>query len=918
MKIRISLPENRDFAGHLEVVGASGAVVFGPVPAAGRAHDELAAVHGNVSRSPLRPYGDTPLGTYAVRGVVEPSEGSGPDGESLGTEGTVLLEPASGQAALADAHGRFRLFIQGGDDDAGLCATAGGVRLRDRDLKQLVALVRRAPERVQCEIVATAQQGAKVSLARTPRDRDPPALPGRLYVWTRPPAKSLSPSLASTAGSRAAAYSPRMFVVPEHSGAAGGTEYGGGGDEGAGTGADTGASGPSDTGVGSLPISGVDVAPAPGVDLNPPPDQTDVTIAQAGGSQLLSTAPPTGLSNPYSPEQGGWVVGPSPNNPFTDSPAGGPLAQFAGTEAGTYSGGPPDDGKQNSYTGGPPADAYFHDMATQLGGTFEGYDEEGRPVISISLSGRPEPNASPAPDPGQNYTPVTDPGQNYTPATPQRDTTNDSDAAIQEMVTRFAQYDADLAASQAGQPQPANAPAPDPNAPPAPAPGQNYTPANAPGQRDTINDPDAAIQEMVTRFTQYDADLAASQAGQPQPANAPGQNFSTPGVSDLRPPDSPSAPLSRFVSAVPGGLGVGSLFAPQPNWYYRGLAGWEPTIADIQAGADLVPHPINPGRTYVQGTPAEMTFRQTRPGAVNAQGLPVGPKFTLGTDRISTAGDLDAFISGPLQNRGTGELTRIDVDLLRRLGGQFYEPEELLRHLDAIEANLNQQLADLNARAANGEPVNTALKKVQYDLGSVDRARAHVNAFQEGEGVGSIPSRAISEVPGASLPEAAAREARFLQGLEVARGLGEGFLVVGAAISVERVLTAPPDQTGRVLAEEGGGWAFSFAAAGEGAEVGLALGAAFGIETGPGAIITGAIGGLIGGAFGFFTGQVIGGAAYSGLESSTNWLIDSMVQGQIEQDQAAARRGSTTGELPPTYIDRGPTGDPFNDAFLFP
>jgi hypothetical protein len=380
----------------------------------------------------------------------------------------------------------------------------------------------------------------------------------------------------------------------------------------------------------------------------------------------------------------------------------------------------------------------------------------------------------------------------------------------------------------------------------------------------------------------------------------------------------PNQPVPRAASALTGGLGVGSNFIPQPNWYYRGLAGWEPTFPQIQAGADLVPHPINPGSTYVQGTVPEMTFRQTRPGQVNAQGVPVGPKFTMGTDRISTAGNLESFVSGNLQNRGTGELVRIDVDVIRRLGGEFYTPDQLLDHLDTIESDLRERLADLQERAANGERVRTQIRDVQWDLGSVERARAHVNAFQEGEGVGSISSRAISRVPGGSLPEAAANEARFLQNLEGARSLGHGFMVVGGYLSVQRIMTAPPDQVGRVIAQEGGGWAFSFPAAAAGAEAGAAIGAAFGIETGPGAIITGAIGGLIGGAIGFFTGQVIGDEAYSGLESATNWLFNSMIQGQIEQDQEAARRGSTTGELPPPYINNGPSGDPLEDAFLFP
>jgi hypothetical protein len=470
MKIRIGLPENRDYAGRLEVLDASGAVVFGPIPAAGRAHDELAAGHGNVPRNPLRPYGDTPLGTYTVRGVVESA---------------VVLEPASGQAALADAHGRFRFFIQGGGgdggDDGGLPATAGGVRLHDRDLEQLLALVRRASGRVHCEIVTTAEQGAKVSLAQLPLDRDPPPLPAPSHVSTRPSADAAPP--ARTASARAARYVPRMFVVPERSGA-GSTVYGAGG-------GDTGAAvGLADTGipdVGPLPTGGVDVAPTPGEDLNPPLDETGVTIAESGGSQLLSTAAPTGLSSPYASDQGGWIVNPQPNDPFSDAPAtANLLVAYTIGDVDTYSGGQPDAGNANAYTdtqavdpysnaigaeqtgggqvaarGTPPSDQvvdiqnlegltpvgtstihgvdYAHYQVTLDGVAYDAYTNDIRyPSQAFLIRAAAQPGqttgadgagadsaaaprdaaaaVTPAPAPSQNYTPATSPGQNFSPA----------------------------------------------------------------------------------------------------------------------------------------------------------------------------------------------------------------------------------------------------------------------------------------------------------------------------------------------------------------------------------------------------------------------------------------------------------------------------------------------------------------------
>ena len=235
-----------------------------------------------------------------------------------------------------------------------------------------------------------------------------------------------------------------------------------------------------------------------------------------------------------------------------------------------------------------------------------------------------------------------------------------------------------------------------------------------------------------------------------------------------------------------------------------------------------------------------MTFRHTRAG---------GNVLQVGTDRISTAGRLESFQT-LLKTRGTGELARIDVDLLR-LGAEFIEYEEVISHLETIETDLMQQLQSAQA-AGRGR---NAIKRLENHLTAVRNAQSYVRTFREGHGVGSIPSRAVSEVSGISVADAALREARFLRSLQILRYGGRVFLVAGAALSIKRVFDAPPEQTGRVAAEEAGGWAFSLAGAAAGAEGGALLGAALGIETGPGAIISGAIGGVIGGAAGFIGGE---------------------------------------------------------------
>jgi hypothetical protein len=417
MIIRISLPEDRDYAGRLEVLDAAGAVVLGPFPAAGRAHDKPAAAHGNALRNPLLPYGDTPIGTYSVRGAVESGLGTALDSKVFGVHGVVLLEPVSGQAALADAHGRFRLFIQGGDDDeGGLRATAGAVRLLDRDQKQLVALLGRIAERVLCEIIPTAECGAKVGVTRPPFDSDPPELPGQSYVATQPTrsrsATNLGPrTLMSSAGSRPARSRTRFFVVPEHSGS-GGTSYGtdGGGDT---TGADDGSNQPV--------VTATDSVPSPGADLNAPPDQTVVIENASGASQLLSTAAQTGLSSPYGPEQGGWLVAPQEGNSYTNvTGPGGPLIAYAGNDVETYSGTPSNAGNANSYTGTPNVYPYYPDS------------QNAAPSQASPLNPSQAPTSSGYIQPDK-INPQLAPDQ------------------MAALVAQYAQYDAQLAASQLDQ-----------------------------------------------------------------------------------------------------------------------------------------------------------------------------------------------------------------------------------------------------------------------------------------------------------------------------------------------------------------------------------------------------------------------------------------------------------------------------------
>ncbi len=350
------------------------------------------------------------------------------------------------------------------------------------------------------------------------------------------------------------------------------------------------------------------------------------------------------------------------------------------------------------------------------------------------------------------------------------------------------------------------------------------------------NSPGAGQPITVISMTEaeYQALTGQPAAALPEDALPPG-----PGL-DLEP--GAAGPAPGAVSAIPGGLGAGSLSVPQPNWYYRVLSPTDPSAAQILGGADLLPVPLAPGNTFQPAAnPAEMTFRHLRPGGNVPQ---------VGTDRISTAGDLEAFRT-ILADRGTGELVRVDVDAARRLGAQFLEQGDVLAHLDEIGRTLTEQL---EAARAAGRGRNY-IARLEGRMRALEAARNYARTFQEGQGVNSIPSRAVSQVEGASLPEAVAGEQAFARNLRFFRYGGRVLLVVGAGMSMYRVASAPPEQQGRVAAQEAGGWALSLPAGAAGAEAGAALGGALGIETGPGAIVLAAFGALVGGAIGFFGGQ---------------------------------------------------------------
>lgn len=154
LRIVVELPRNRDFCGALSVFGANGEVLCGPFPVAGRANDALASSRGNPGRNRLLRFGDTPTGTWRVRDILPSGRDTSFTVFDFGPNGVVVLEATGGEAALADANGRFQLLIQGGDasSENRLRATAGALRLSNDSLARLVEVLRE-DEASRCDVI---------------------------------------------------------------------------------------------------------------------------------------------------------------------------------------------------------------------------------------------------------------------------------------------------------------------------------------------------------------------------------------------------------------------------------------------------------------------------------------------------------------------------------------------------------------------------------------------------------------------------------------------------------------------------------------------------------------------------------------------------------------------------------------------
>ncbi len=179
-RLIVELLPNRDRCGGISLIDANGRKVRGPFPVAARSSDNIAVTNGNPQRDTLLRFGDTPIGGYLVRRILKSGSGTKFPASRFGPHGLIVMEPVTGDAACADANGRFHFLIIGGDlsSDRKLRSTAGSLRLRNDHLRSLIkALAQRSD--VRCEITEGDHlpQRGTVHVDKLCRDDDPIDVP---------------------------------------------------------------------------------------------------------------------------------------------------------------------------------------------------------------------------------------------------------------------------------------------------------------------------------------------------------------------------------------------------------------------------------------------------------------------------------------------------------------------------------------------------------------------------------------------------------------------------------------------------------------------------------------------------------------------------------------------------------------------
>lgn len=140
MKISIKLPKNRVNEGLLQVMNDD--AVLAEFPCLGKADNGAAKLVENLDRNPLKPFGDTPLGTW----TAEFDRGIGLEERTYGEFGVFKLTPTSGDALTSHQppYNRKGIWIHGGVPGiyGNLRPTYGCIRVRDKVIKEILNLIK--------------------------------------------------------------------------------------------------------------------------------------------------------------------------------------------------------------------------------------------------------------------------------------------------------------------------------------------------------------------------------------------------------------------------------------------------------------------------------------------------------------------------------------------------------------------------------------------------------------------------------------------------------------------------------------------------------------------------------------------------------------------------------------------------------
>lgn len=167
LTVRVKLPKDRNKTGTLTLIDPTiGLPIAGPFPVLGRAARNTATQKGNPGADSLKPYGDTPLGGYLIDRIQSNGPGTSRPVEIYGSAGSIVMDPVSGDAAIAEANGRTGLLIHAGRQQftptplpSHLKVTNGCLRMLENDLKNLIIKIEENsflfPGKVSIEISPT-------------------------------------------------------------------------------------------------------------------------------------------------------------------------------------------------------------------------------------------------------------------------------------------------------------------------------------------------------------------------------------------------------------------------------------------------------------------------------------------------------------------------------------------------------------------------------------------------------------------------------------------------------------------------------------------------------------------------------------------------------------------------------------------